>query len=181
GDWEGGVGDVALAVKRVLFHSLPRGAIFSAALELVLPTGREERGIGSGVTRVEPFVAYGQILPRDAFVQVQTGLELSTDTAKAGHEAFWRAAAGRTFAQAGGVGRAWTPMIEILGARELDQGQGAEWDVVPQLQVSLSRRQHVLVNAGVRIPLNERQARHPVVIAYLLWDWFDGGFFTGWR
>ncbi|HXW03672.1 MAG TPA: cytochrome c, partial [Vicinamibacterales bacterium] len=34
GDWEGGLGDVAVAVKRVLFHSLPRGAIFSAAMEL---------------------------------------------------------------------------------------------------------------------------------------------------
>ena len=35
-------------------------------------------------------------------------------------------------------GRAWSPMVEILGARELEDGSEAEWDVLPQVQVSLS-------------------------------------------
>jgi hypothetical protein len=37
-----------------------------------------------------------------------------------------------------------------------------------------------MVNAGVRIPLNDRQDRSTRAMVYLLWDWFDGAFFEGW-
>ena len=37
----------------------------------------------------------------------------------------------------------------------------SEWDVVPQLQVTLSKLQHVMVAAGVRIPLTQREERPP--------------------
>ena len=43
-----------------------------------------------------------------------------------------------------------------------------------------STRQHVLVNIGVRTPLSQRSERGSSVLVYLLWDWFDGGFFSGW-
>ena len=38
-----------------------------------------------------------------------------------------------------------------------------------------------MVAGGVRIPINERGDRHPQVLTYLLWDWFDGGFFDFWK
>ena len=52
---------------------------------------------------------------------------------------------------------------------------------MPQLQVSLSKLQHVSVAGGVRIPLTQRDERPPQVLVYLLWDWFDGGFFEFWK
>jgi hypothetical protein len=72
-------------------------------------------------------------------------------------------------------------MLEITGARALEGGEPADWDVVPQMQVTLSRRQHIMVNAGVRIPLTNRAERDTQFLTYLLWDWFDGGLFDGWR
>jgi hypothetical protein len=178
GDWSGGVGDLAFAVKRAVFHDVQRGSILSGAVELVVPTGSTERGIGGGTTAIEPFVAFGQILPADAFVQVQAGAGFPFDRDQR-DELFWRAAVGRSFTE-GAFGRAWSPMVEILGARELGAGQGSEWDVVPQMQVTLSTRQHVMFNAGLRIPANQREGRSTQVMVYLLWDWFDGGFLTGW-
>jgi hypothetical protein len=53
-------------------------------------------------------------------------------------------------------------------------------DLVPQLQVTLSPRQHVLLGAGVRIPLTHRRTRPTRVVVYLLWDWYDGGLTEGW-
>jgi hypothetical protein len=44
GSWRGGVGDVAVAVKHALFHSIDSGSIFSLAGEVILPTGHEDRG-----------------------------------------------------------------------------------------------------------------------------------------
>jgi hypothetical protein len=48
------------------------------------------------------------------------------------------------------------------------------------MQVSLSRRQHILASVGVRVPLNDTADRPHQVLAYILWDWFDGSFFQGW-
>ena len=71
-------------------------------------------------------------------------------------------------------------MFEVLAARELDRNAAFEWDALPQMQVSLSARQHILLNAGVRVPLSQRTERRTAVLVYLLWDWFDGGFWSGW-
>ena len=78
-----------------------------------------------------------------------------------------------------GFGRSWSPQVEVLWARPF--GDRPEWDLVPQLQVSLSKIQHVVVAAGVRVPLNARGDRGPSVVTYLLWDWFDGPFTSFWR
>ncbi len=180
GSWQGGVGDLAVGLKHAWFHSLAAGRILSVAGEVVLPTGETTRGFGKGVAVFEPFVAFGQLLPRDAFVQAQVGFEFPFDRTKAEAETFVRAAVGRSLVQ-GRFGRTWTPMVEVLGVRELVRGEALVWDAVPQMQVTLSRRQHVMVNLGVRLPVNERRGRTAEVMAYLLWDWFDGGLFDGWR
>lgn len=179
GTQERGLGDVALGAKHALFHRFDRGHILSVAGELVLPTGREEAGLGRGTPVFEPYVAVGQLLRGGAFLQAQAGLELPADTARAAREGFWRAALGRTFTQ-GRFGRAWTPMVELLAARELERGAAVHWDLVPQMQVTLNRRQHIMINAGVRMPLNARAGRPTQVLAYFLWDWFDGGLREGW-
>jgi mono/diheme cytochrome c family protein len=180
GGWQRGLGDVAVAVKHALFHSLDRGNIFSVVGEVVLPTGKESADLGGGVTIFEPFVAFGQILPADGFLQLQGGLELPVDRKRAGREAFWRAALGKSFTE-GRFGRSWSPIVELLAARDLEEGATIQWDLVPQMQVTLSRRQHIMINAGLRFPLSARSGRSTQVITYFLWDWFDGGLLDGWR
>jgi hypothetical protein len=179
GDWQKGLGDSAVAVKHALFHSHRKGSIFSLAGELVFSTGKESLGLGKGTTVFEPFLAFGQILPKDGFVQAQVGAELPFDRDVAENEAFFRLALGKTFSQRR-WGRAWSPMVELLGARELVSGETATWDILPQVQVTLSKRQHVMANVGVRMPLNKRVGRDTQFLVYLLWDWFDGGLFDGW-
>lgn len=183
GGWATGVGDIALGYKRTLVHSLRRGSIFSASVEAALPVGSESRGLGSGVMVVEPFVTYGQLLPHNGFVQAQGGFEIPAsdhdDERDPRNEVFWRAAIGRSFQQ-GRFGRTWSPMLEVVAARPLESGATTEWDLVPQMQITLNARQHIRVNGGVRLPVNNRKDRSPALIFYLLWDWFDGGFFEGW-
>ena len=176
--WAGGAGDIAIGFKRAVSHSLERGRIFAVTGEFILPTGDEAAGLSAGTTIFEPFVSFGQILRGDSFLQAQAGVELPF-TSRAEREAFWRVAAGRTFTE-GPWGRAWSPMIEILAARELSSGQRVHWDLVPQVQFTLNTRQHVMANVGVRVPVNARSGRQTQVLVYLLWDWFDGGLFDGW-
>lgn len=178
--WTGGVGDLVLATKWAIWHSMNTGSILSVGAELIMPTGDEDRGLGKGFWVVEPFLAFGQILPLDAFVQVHAGMEISTDLDMAPHEVFWRAALGMTFFQDSGLGRAWSPMVEVLGAAELGSETELNWDIVPQLQVALPTRQHVLAAVGVKLPVNEFEDRPKEVLFYLLWDWFDGPLHEGW-
>jgi hypothetical protein len=179
GSWQAGVGDIGAAYKHVLFDSLPRGSILAAGGEITLPTGSAPKGFGKGVAVFEAFGTVSQILPRDGFLHAQTGIEVPADSAKAARETFWRLAMGKTFT-VNRWGRAWSPMVEILGAREIERDAGTEWDVLPQVQVSLSTRQHVLLNVGVRAPVPQQRERRTSVVAYLLWDWFDGGLLSGW-
>ena len=169
----------AFAVKRTLHASHERGRIVSGGVELVVPTGEDTVGLGNGVTVIEPFAMWGQVLPGGAFLQMHGGAELPTDTDKKPRELFLRTALGMTYATDRGFGRAWSPQVEVLWARP--EGGQAEWDIVPQMQVTLSKLQHVALAAGVRIPLTERDERRTQFVAYLLWDWFDGGFLEFWR
>jgi mono/diheme cytochrome c family protein len=178
-DWQGGIGDVALGVKHALFHSARSGSIFSLAAEVKLPTGNEDRGFGAGTAVFEPFVSFGQLLPLNGFFQFQGLAEFPFETEGRESEGALRATLGTTVTQ-GPWGRAWSPMVEVLAARAFESGATTEWDIVPQFQVTLNTRQHIMANVAVRIPVNETETRHPSLLLYILWDWFDGGFFQGW-
>lgn len=175
--WSGGIGDVSLGWKSAFWHS--PSSIVTAGAEVIFPTGDEERGLGKGTAVFEPYLAFAQAFPREWFLQAQGGAEFPADTEKAERELFWRGALGRSFSAGGGFGRLWSPIIEILGSSTVDFGE-TSWSVVPQMQVSLSTRQHIRVNAGVLIPVSRRDERATEFVFYFLWDWFDGGLTDGW-
>lgn len=179
-NWIGGIGDFVIGYKRALFHSINTGSIFSLQGEVALPTGNKSRNLGSGLTIFETFASFGQMLPRRSFIQVQTGAELPVDTEKVPRAGFVRTAVGKTFAANRGFGRIWTPMMEFIADREFEHDAKTNWDIVPEIQFSLSKRQHVLANIGVRTPLNNRPGRSTELVFYVLWDWFDGGLRDGW-
>ena len=173
--WVTGVGDVAIGVKRVLTHGLETGHILSAVGEIKLPTGNRAEGFGSGAKVLEGFLSFGKAFPADAFLQLQAGGERPI-VRGASSELFWRGAFGKTFTEPN-WGRMWTPMLELLGAKE--SGGTAEWDLVPQMHVTLNQRRHVMVSLGPRIPINERSRPKSFVVSFI-WDFFDGGLFDGW-
>jgi hypothetical protein len=71
-------------------------------------------------------------------------------------------------------------MLEVLAARELGGGHATEWDLVPQVQVTLSTRHHIRLDVGLRVPVTEAGPRPTRFVSYVLWDWFDGGLLEGW-
>lgn len=174
-----GIGDVAVGYKYALHHNLQTGNIFSVGIEGIFPTGDEDDGLGKGTTVIEPFIAYGRLLPNNMFFQTQVLLEFPTES-DFNDEVGVRMALGKTFTSGDEFGRAWSPIIEVLAARNLASGADTNIDVAPQMQVALNTRQHILLNFGARIPANNTSGRDTVWGVYLLWDWFDGGFFDGW-
>ncbi len=94
-------------------------------------------------------------------------------------EGFLRTALGRSFFWRK-FGRSFSPMLEAVVFRELVGGASTSLDLVPQMQLSLSRRQHILASLGASIPTMNREGRSPQAMVYVLWDWFDGGLFEAW-
>jgi mono/diheme cytochrome c family protein len=176
--WAGGLGDLVLGVKHAAYHSAEAGRIFAVGGEVVLPTGDASKGLGAAGTKLEGFASFGQILPADGFLQLQAVLEAPLyDGAE--NEAVGRALLGKTFTS-GRWGRSWSPIVEMQAKRELESGAVTAVDIVPQIQVSLNTRQHVLANIGVLIPTTQTTGRSARLLVYVLLDWFDGGFFEGW-
>jgi mono/diheme cytochrome c family protein len=176
--WASGLGDLVLGVKHAAYHDHAAGRIFALGAEVALPTGDETKGLGAEGAKTEAFLSFGQVLPSDAFIQAQAGAEVPLYDGGE-KEGFGRFAVGRTFAS-GSWGRSWTPMVEVQAKRELEGGVPTALDVIPQLQASLNTRQHVLASVGLLIPTTETSGRSVRLLAYLLLDWFDGGFFEGW-
>lgn len=173
-----GIGDVSLGYKHTLYHNLERGKAFALGGEVIFPSGSARKGLGSDSTVLEPYIAFAQLLPSDSFVQLQALTEFTLNGVKE-DEMGLRVAFGRTITE-GEFGRAWSPMLELLASRELVDGAETRLDLAPQVQISLNTRQHILLNIGLRVPLTNTADRDTEFVVYLLWDWFDGGFFDGW-
>jgi mono/diheme cytochrome c family protein len=178
--WYGGIGDTTLGLKRTMFSSLRSGSILSLFGGAILPTGNKARGFGTGTTTFETFAAFDQLFRTNTFVQTQFGANLPRHTDIAPQSIFFNTAIGQSFAANRGLGRLWSPMFEFLGARDLVDSAKTNWDVLPQMQVTISKRQHIRANLGVRIPVNNTAGRPVQVMFYLLWDWFDGRLNEGW-
>jgi hypothetical protein len=180
GGREAGIGDVAAGMKSALVANHGTGTILSVAGEVVLPTGNEDKGFGKGVILFEPFIAFGQALPGESFLHLQAGAEIPTEESDGVEmEGFVRGALG-TSLTSGKFGRTFSPMVECVAVRELASGATTSLDIVPELQISLSRRQHILASLGASIPTLNREGRSVAAMAYVLWDWFDGGLLEGW-
>jgi cytochrome c553 len=180
-NWTSGVGDITLALKREMFSSLRTGSILSLQAGVLLPTGDKSRGFGAGTTTFEPFAAFDQLFKENTFLQFQAGADITADTSKTPRSMFWRTAVGQALAPDNGLGRLFSPMVELLAVRDFQNGASTDWDALPQMQVTISRRQHIRADVGVRAPFTNTNGRSPQVVYYILWDWADGKFWEGWR
>ena len=177
GGWAGGIGDVAFGAKHAAYHGMRTGTILSVAGEIILPTGDEARGLGSGHwpssrSLLRPGAPARRLHParRPAWRSRWTG---SAAARPSGGSSSARASRRERSAARGRRWWSWS------APRDLADGEATNWDVVPQFQVTLSRRQHILAAVGARVPLNAAGSRATRLVMYLLWDWFDGGLFEG--
>jgi hypothetical protein len=163
-----------------MFSSLRTGSILSLQGEVVAPTGNQSRGLGTGTTTFGTFAMFDQLFPTNTFIQFQGGANLPVDTGKAPQNVFWNTVLGQSLAADHGLGRLWSPMVEALASRDLVTGAKTDWNILPEMQVTISRRQHIRGNVGVSFPVNNTVGRPRQLLFYILWDWADGRLNEGW-
>jgi mono/diheme cytochrome c family protein len=178
--WVGGLGDASIAAKHVFHSSSTSGTIVSGLAGVVLPTADARTGLGTGVTSFEAIVLGAKLLPARSYLQFEGGVNLPTDVSSVPRSAFWSGALGKTIAFSS-ITRIWSPMIELAGSHDFESGAPVDWNLVPQVQLSLSAMQHVRAGVGVNVPLTQRKTRDSQIMAYILWDTADGPLLKGWK
>ena len=181
GAWTSGVGDITVGMKREVFSSERAGSILSLQGGILLPTGDSQRGFGAGTTQFEPFAAYDQLITNKTFAQFELGADLPADASVSPRSLFFRSAFGGSLAPDHGLGRLYSPMLEFVAKRDYRTGASTQWDILPEMQVTVSRRQHIRAAVGYRKPFTDVSGRAPQVEFYVLWDWAEGHFWDGWR
>jgi hypothetical protein len=147
----------------------------------LLPTGNKRRGFGAGSAQFEPFAAFDQLFQENTFLQFEAGADLPFNASVAPRSMFWRSTVGQALAPDHMLGRLFSPMVEVLATKDFKPGASTDWDVLPEMQITISRRQHVRTGFGVREPFTNTNGRTPQVLFYLLWDRADGKLWGGWR
>lgn len=162
--------------KYVLHHDANRGMIATLGGNLGVPMNSDEPW------EVLPYLAFGKILSDQWTLQGSGRLKL--DVENSDHSS------GELAAIVHWVHSPWPrnvfPALEVVGEVPFERGSGAErkaavqWSALPQVRIGLSKLGHVALNAGVELPLNDRDRYDWRAYVYLIWDFADGGFFDAW-
>jgi mono/diheme cytochrome c family protein len=143
-----GLGDVAVALKRVLFFSVENLTIVSAALELSLPTGRSSKGLGEGQLIWEPNLRAGWKW-RQLILQGDLRFELPQQTANSESALLYNVALGYEFEPDPRL--ELVPMVELNSETLMNGADGGRTlsAVLPQLRLKWLAWS---AGAGVQVP-----------------------------
>ena len=162
GERQSGLGDITVAGKYVLHTDRAATRITTAGLEVSLPTGEKQTGLGKGTTVFEPYVAFGTKI-RDLYLQTQVKVELPAEAVVSETELGYNVYLGMDLAE---FLNTWTVGVELNG---IDDSLA----ITPQVRKGLTRTGALVFAVGVQLPLNHRRSRPTRVVGYLLWEYLD--------
>jgi mono/diheme cytochrome c family protein len=166
-----GAGDVSVGYKHVLIADLAARHILSASLELALPSGDRQRGLGDDTVTFEPALHVGQQMG-PVVLQGQVKGLAPVDDEKADRGVRWRLGASLPL---GPTRRDWVPSVEWETFQNVTARDETHL-VVPQIYKAIRRRGHVALAAGVQLPVGGGPRPFDYrVVAFLLWEYADGG------
>jgi hypothetical protein len=154
-----------------LLASQQYGAIAAFSLDLVLPTGDRDRGLGDGTVGLGPSLRAGKTL--GPFVlQGELKAVLPADVDKAARRLLYRAALQLPLSP---LKSGWVPALEFEADTRIEGQTRDVYSLAPMLYKGLSKRGHVAVALGAKIPVAGTQTFDYQIGAFLLWEYLDGG------
>jgi mono/diheme cytochrome c family protein len=162
--------------KYVLKHDRRKAYIFTLGAQVGVP-------LNSGAEwELLPYLAYGKILNDQWTFQGSGRLKLSLEDSDHSSAEF----AGIVHWVHTNWPRRVFPALEMIAEVPFERGTGpgrkdaVQFSALPQVRIGLNKRGHVALNAGVEVPLNDRDRYDWRAYLYLIWDFADGGFFEAW-
>lgn len=167
----GGIGDLTIAYKHVLFASERHGAVGAFSLDLALPTGDRNRGLGGGTVGLAPSLRGGKVLG-PLVLQGEIKAVLPLDVDRAPRRLLYRAALQWPLSP---LRRGWVPSLEFEADTKVEGRALDTYSLAPVLYKGLSRSGHVAFALGAKIPVGGSEAPDYQIGAFLLWEFLEGG------
>jgi len=175
-DGDGEFGHFEPGFKYVMKHDRKAGYIFTLGGNLGVP-------LNDGAEwELLPYLAYGKIINDEWTFQGSGRLKMSLEDSDHGSAEF----AGIVHWVHSPLPRTVFPALELVAEVPFERGVGpdkksaVQLSILPQVRIGLNKRGHVALNAGLELPLNDRERYDWRGYVYLIWDFADGGFFEGW-
>ena len=162
GERRTGVGDVKVAGKYVVNTDRAMTRITTVGLEVSLPTGDEDDGLGHGTAVFEPYLAFGTKVG-DLYLQTQLKVESPASDLLSEAELGYNVYVGFDLSE---FLTTWTLGLEL-------NGMDRDLALTPQLRKGLTRTGAIAVAAGLQIPLTNRDIRQVRWVGYFLWEYLD--------
>lgn len=157
-----GIGDIELGLKYAL-NPTTSNHLFSAGMDLVLPTGDDEKGLGGGTVVFEPYIATATTIGSKSYLQTQFKFEIPEKNTGEDSVFVYNIYLGRDIKL--------LPSTLTYGV-ELN-GENDEVAFTPQLRKGLSKSGALAGAFGVRIPVNKRDEQGVKWVGYLLWEYLE--------
>lgn len=167
----GGVGDLTLAYKHVVSASQSSGMLAAFSLDLVLPTGDRDRGLGDGTMGLGPSLRAGKTLGPFA-LQGEIKAVLPADVDRAPRRLLYRAALQLPLSP---LRRGWVPSLEFEADTKVEGRTQDAYSFAPVLYKGLSKSGHVAFAVGAKIPVAGARTFDYQIGAFLLWEFLEGG------
>lgn len=170
-----GIGDLELGLKYAFYDNYKNLSILTAGFEFSIPTGSEAKGFGKGTVVLVPYIAGAKEFWK---IQLQGSAKIETpiNKSKGNPELVYAISTTLVLPE---DRRGIYPGIELVGTKNL----GAEQhriSIVPKLYIALTKRGHLAISLGREIPIYGGNPFKYRYVGFILWDYVDGGIFSGW-
>ena len=162
--------------KHVLKHNKQSGTIVTAAAQVGVPLN------SSANWEFLPYLAFGKILSEAWTLQGSGRLKLDLEDSDKSSAEF----AGIVHWVDAPRPRWVFPALELIAEVPFKRGSGddrtdaVQFSILPQARIGLNKRGNIALNAGIELPLNDRDRYDWRLYVYFIWDFADGGLFEGW-
>jgi hypothetical protein len=161
----GGIGDVAVAVKLATYALVERHVVPAIGIEAIIPTGDEERGIGSDhVLELEPFVRVGYWAGPFEFIgALAVGIPLNQSADEADEEEF---ALAYNLSSVLHLADDVQALIELHGESIFGDADETEFQVSPGVTFQPFPDKSITIGVGASLPLTS-QSEFDYVINFM--------------
>lgn len=166
-----GIGDLELGWKYAFYDNYRTLSILTLGIEAALPTGSTSKGFGAGTVVAIPYLAAAQGIGNH--LQLSTSLKLETplDRSKGNPELRFSLLSMLTLAESK---QGLFPGAEMFMRKDLAAGTYSI-SLTPQVYWGITPRGHLALSMGYEIPIAGSRPFDGTIVAFLLWDYVDGG------
>ena len=148
----------------------------TAGFEFSLPTGNEAKGFGKGTVVLTPYITGAKGIGEKIELQGSVKIEAPVNKSKGNPELIYGISSTLILPEGE---RGIFPGIELLGIKNLGSSEHMI-SLVPKIYIALTKRGHLAISIGREIPIYGGTPFKYRYVGFILWDYVDGGIFSGW-